>query len=120
MALARPLPGIRFEVQAPPSGDVLPRMDIPAFAGFAASGPIDQPVAVEDVAQFEMIFGAALPLAREAGSNTPLEAYLAPAVRAFFRNGGRRCWIVRLARGAQANRFRIPGLQRLADDGTLA
>ncbi len=119
MALARPLPGIRFEVQAPPPGDVLPRMDIPAFAGFAASGPIDQPVAVEDVAQFETIFGAALPLVREAGSNTPLEAYLAPAVRAFFRNGGRRCWIVRLARGAQANRFRIPELQRLADDGSL-
>ncbi|HEX3527321.1 MAG TPA: phage tail sheath C-terminal domain-containing protein [Thermoanaerobaculia bacterium] len=120
MALARPLPGIRFEVQAPPAGDVLPRMDIPAFAGFAASGPIDQPVAVEDVAQFETIFGAALPLAREAGSSTPLEAYLAPAVRAFFRNGGRRCWIVRLARGAQANRFRIPELQRIAGDGSLA
>jgi hypothetical protein len=120
MALARPLPGIRFEFQAPPAGDVLPRMDVPAFAGFAASGPIDQPVAVEDVAQFEMIFGAALPLAREAGSNTPLEAYLAPAVRAFFRNGGRRCWIVRLARGARANRFRIPELQRIADDGSLA
>jgi len=120
MARARPLPGIRFEVQAPPPGDVLPRMDIPAFAGFAASGPIGLPVPVEDVAQLETIFGSALPLAREAGSNTPLEAYLAPAVRAFFRNGGRRCWVVRLARGARANRFRIPGLQRLADDGTLS
>jgi phage tail sheath protein FI len=120
MALSRPLPGIRFEAQAPPSGDVLPRMDIPAFAGFAASGPIHQPVAVEDAATFEMIFGAALPLANEAGASTPTEAYLAPAVRAFFRNGGRRCWIVRLARDAQANRFLIPGLQTLADDDALA
>jgi len=100
MARSRPLPGIRFEIQAPPSGDVLPRMDIPAFVGFAASGPIHQPVAVEDAAQFEMIFGAALPLAREAGTSVPVEAYLAPTVRAFFRNGGRRCWIVRVAREA--------------------
>jgi len=100
MALARPLPGIRFEAQAPPAGDVLPRMDIPAFVGFAASGPIHQPVAVEDVATFETIFGATLPLVREAGTNAIVEAYLAPAVRAFFRNGGRRCWIVRVAREA--------------------
>ncbi len=120
MALSRPLPGIRFEAQAPPSGDVLPRMDIPAFAGFTASGPIHQPVAIEDVATFEMIFGAALPIANEAGASTPTEAYLAPAVRAFFRNGGRRCWIVRLARDAQANRFPILGLQTLADDDSLA
>jgi hypothetical protein len=120
MARARPLPGIRFEVQAPPAGDVLPRMDIPAFVGFAASGPINLPVAVEDVVQFEMIFGAGLPLAREAGTSAPLEAYLAPAVRAFFRNGGRRCWIVRVARDATVNRFRIPGLQSLAADGSPA
>jgi hypothetical protein len=120
MTLVRPLPGIRFEAQAPPAGDVLPRMDVPAFVGFAASGPVHRPVAVEDAAQFEMIFGAGLPLLREAGSNTPLTAYLAPAVRAFFRNGGRRCWIVRLARGAQANRFRIPELQRIVSGGSFA
>jgi hypothetical protein len=121
MALARPLPGIRFEAQAPPAGDVLPRMDIPVFVGFAASGPVHRPVAVEDVVQFEMIFGAGLPLVREDGTGAaPIEAYLAPAVRAFFRNGGRRCWIVRAARDATANRFRIPGLKRLADDGSLA
>jgi hypothetical protein len=89
------------------------------FAGFAASGPIHLPVAIDDAARFEAIFGAALPLVREAGSGATLTAYLAPAVRAFFRNGGQRCWIVRLARGAQANRFAIPGLQRLADDGSL-
>jgi hypothetical protein len=75
-------------------------MDIPAFVGFAASGPIHQPVAVEDVATFETIFGATLPLVREPGTNAIIEAYLAPAVRAFFRNGGRRCWIVRVAREA--------------------
>jgi phage tail sheath protein FI len=97
MARARPLPGIRFEAVAPPAGDVLPRMDIPAFVGFAASGPLDLPVAVEDVVQFERVFGVNLPLVRESDTGAPVEAYLAPAVRAFFRNGGRRCWIVRVA-----------------------
>ena len=119
MARSRPLPGIRFEAEVP-SADGLPRMDVPVFAGFAASGPLHRPVAVEDAVQFETLFGARLPLARESSSGAPVEAYLAPAVRAFFKNGGRRCWIIRLARNAQANRFRIPGLEILADDGTLS
>ena len=97
MSLVRPLPGIRFETAAPPAGDVLPRMDIPAFVGFAASGPLNEPVAVEDPVHFETIFGVNLPLARERDTGASIEAYLAPAVRAFFRNGGRRCWIIRVA-----------------------
>jgi hypothetical protein len=97
MALVRPLPGIRFETVAPPTGDVLPRMDIPAFVGFAAMGPVNVPVAVEDPVQFETLFGADLPLAQESDTGVTIQAYLAPAVRAFFRNGGRRCWIVRVA-----------------------
>jgi hypothetical protein len=43
----RRLPGIRFEASAPPLDEVLPRMDIAAFVGFAASGPVHLPVAVE-------------------------------------------------------------------------
>ena len=36
----RRLPGIRFERQAPEGQIVLPRMDVAAFVGFAASGPL--------------------------------------------------------------------------------
>jgi hypothetical protein len=109
---ARRLPGIRFEKQAPPLQEVLPRMDIAGFVGFAASGPINVPVAVEDAAQFARIFGADAPLAWDAKHGEQAYAFLGPAVRAFFRNGGRRCWVVRVAdtHDAKANSFAVPGL----------
>lgn len=123
------LPGIRFETQAPPLSEVLPRMDVAVFVGFAASGPLDVPVAVESAAQFTAIFGADTPLAWDRQRSVQLQASLAPAVRAFFRNGGRRCWVVRVARRvatasyplnhARANLFPVPGLlcARFAADG---
>src|SRR5213079_2153592 len=56
-----------------------------------------------------------------------LYAHLAPAVRAFFRNGGQRCWVIRVARQsakrtgdlnrARYNHFTIPGLARAEYDG---
>jgi hypothetical protein len=108
------LPGIRFETQTPPLGESLPRMDIAAFVGFAASGPIGVPVAVEDAGEFEAVFGSDAPLAWDAGRGEQVYAYLAPAVRAFFRNGGRRCWIVRVAgKQARFNCFAVPGMARL-------
>jgi hypothetical protein len=99
-------PGLYFEALAPDPGDVLPRLDIAAFVGFAASGPLDVPVPVEDPASFENIFGGDLTI----GAAGQLRAQLAPAVRAFFRNGGRRCWVVRVARGPVANLFVLPGI----------
>jgi hypothetical protein len=118
------LPGVRFEAQAPPLAETLPRMDIAFFAGFAASGPLHTPVAVESAAQFEAIFGDDAPLAWDGRRGATLRAYLAPAVRAFFRNGGRRCWVMRVARQkagdgspldrARANYFPIPGMARAA------
>ena len=93
----RRLPGFRFEVQAPPLAEVLPRMDVAIFVGFAASGPIETPVAVESSAQFEAIFGDDAPIAWDTERGTQVYAYLAPAVRAFFRNGGVRCWVIRVA-----------------------
>ncbi len=76
-------------------------MDIAGFVGFAASGPIDVPVPVEDATQFAAIFGADAPLAWDAEHGEQAYAYLGPAVRAFFRNGGRRCWVVRVADGGR-------------------
>jgi hypothetical protein len=82
-------------------------MDVAVFVGLAASGPVETPMAVEDPVQFAEIFGDLT------SSN------LGCAVRAFFRNGGRRCWIVRVAEGATLNRFPIPGLVEVQPNGAL-
>jgi hypothetical protein len=100
-------PGLYFEAHVPDPPEVLPRLDIAAFVGFAASGPLDVPVAVEDAARFEEIFGADLTLGTAAQAP---RAQLGPAVRAFFRNGGRRCWVVRVAERPVANTFVLPGI----------
>ena len=70
----RPLQGARTRV----------RLDVAAFVGLAERGPINTPVAIDDVGQFAVVFGRALP-----GLALPL------AVRLFFANGGRRCLAVR-------------------------
>lgn len=112
----RRLPGFRFEAQPPTMCEILPRMDIAVFVGFAASGPLHVPVAVDHLAQFTEIFGDDAPLVWDCEAGKTVYAYLAPAVRAFFRNGGRRCWIVRVAREAQSNVFPISGLAKFAAD----
>src|SRR5262245_2856605 len=121
------LPGFRFETQAPPLDEILPRMDIAAFVGFAASGPLQTPVVLESEAQFDAIFGQDAPLAWDVERGEQVFAYLAPAVRSFFRNHGRRCWVIRVARQepiaaedlnyARSNYFPIPGLARAVFDG---
>src|SRR5215212_445277 len=112
--MVRRLPGLRFEARAPRPDVVLPRMDIAALVGFAARGPLDIPVAIEDVSQFTEIFGPDAPLAWDRQRGATVYAFLAPAVRAFFRGGGRRCWVIRVA-GADAHtaRFTLTGLDAL-------
>ena len=109
------LPGVRFEVQAPALDESLPRMDVTGFVGFASKGPVHRPVPLEDIGQFEAIFGQDLPLAWDAKRGEQVYAHLAGSVRAFFRNGGQRCWVVRVADvgTARANVFTIPGVVRL-------
>jgi hypothetical protein len=119
MAAARTLPGIRFVTAAPPLTEFLPRMDIAVFVGFASRGPLDTPVAIEDVEDFAVTFGGEAPLAWDEARGVMLQAHLAPAVRAFFRNGGTRCWVVRVAGPAVANFFPLPGVIRL-DGDTMA
>ncbi len=80
-------PGVYFEPADRTGAEVEPlRTDIAGFVGLAQRGPLDQPVRVESWRQFLSRFGGFLP-----------NAYLALAVRAFFENGGRRAWIVRVA-----------------------
>jgi hypothetical protein len=106
------LPGVRFEVQTPALIESLPRMDVVGFIGFAAKGPMHRPVPLEDFAQFETVFGGDLPLAWDAKRSELVRAYLAGSVRAFFRNGGKRCWVVRVGdlNTTRANQFVVPGL----------
>jgi hypothetical protein len=121
MAVRSPrLPGIRFEAVEPLRDD-LPRMDIAVFAGFAAAGPLNLPVAVEDVAEYAAIFGGDLALAYDPDRGARNRAHLPQSVRAFFRNGGRRCWVIRVAdeETAESNRFRVPGLWRPQASQTL-
>jgi hypothetical protein len=118
--LTRRRPGIVFEPQPPAPDEILPRMDIAAFVGFAASGPIDVPVVVEDAAQFAAIFGSDAQLVRDQRTGEAGTAHLGPTVRAFFRNGGRRCWIVRVAGpSARVTALPVPGLVRQRRDGML-
>jgi len=118
---ARRLPGIRFEKQAPPLQEVLPRMDIAGFVGFAASGPIDVPVPVEDASEFAAIFGVDAAIGWDASAGEQAYAFLGPAVRAFFRNGGRRCWVVRVADTADAkvDELQLPGIAAVGAHGKL-
>src|SRR4030095_14968070 len=73
------------------------------------------------------------PIAWDLERGEQLYAYLGPAVRAFFRNKGRRCWVIRVARQApdedeslnyaRYNYFPIPALARVqfdeAGNGTI-
>lgn len=83
-------PGVyheRFDASAPKINPL--RTDIAAFVGIAERGPLDTPIPVESLRQFESHFGGPIP-----------QAFLALVVRAFFENNGRRCWIVRVAGGS--------------------
>lgn len=53
---------ISFVNQPPQAAEKLPRMDIAVFVGYTSGRPLNEPVIVEDAAQFEAIFGDDLPL----------------------------------------------------------
>jgi uncharacterized protein len=93
MARLYETPGVYFErTDATVSAIPGPRTDIAGFVGIAQSGPRHLPIPIESWRQFESYFGGFI------GSG-----YLAYAVRAFFENGGRRCWVVRVASNAAAS-----------------
>jgi tail sheath protein len=108
----RRLPGITVDVAPPPAVEALPRMDVAVFVGFASTGPLHRPVVLESAGEFAAVFGADLPLAWDETRGERLYAYLGPTVRAFFSNGGRRCWVIRVAdvESALSNVFEVPGV----------
>ncbi|MCE3603673.1 phage tail sheath subtilisin-like domain-containing protein [Massilia sp. P8910] len=101
MILASPLhaPGVQVEwLDANPQHLDTGRTDVAGFLGMAERGPLHAAVKLESVRQFHTSFGA------------PIErACLAYAVEGFFANGGRTCWVVRVADPltAQPARLRV-------------
>ncbi len=80
-------PGVYIERADAGDAAVAPlRTDIAGFVGIARRGPLDTALPVDSWRQFVSWFG-----------DVTGAGYLAYAVRAFFENGGRRCWVVRVA-----------------------
>jgi phage tail sheath protein FI len=89
-------PGVYFEWLERTRTVREPRADIAGFVGIAERGPLHRPVRVESWNAFTSTFGAHV-----------AKGYLAYAVEAYFANGGRTCWVVRVADPAQARRASI-------------
>ncbi len=80
-------PGVYYErVDADVAGVTAVATDVTGFVGIAERGPINTPVPIQSWRQFQAHFG-----------DFSSRAYLAYAVRGFFENGGRRCYVVRIA-----------------------
>jgi hypothetical protein len=118
MTVQYALPGVSFKLEPPRLDTPLPRMDVGAFVGFAERGPLDTPVVVEDPTRFAEIFGVAPRLAWDPSTGSWQTAGLAAAVRDFFAQGGRRCWVVRVAGPtAASNIFPLAGVLAAEQDG---
>lgn len=119
MGSVRRLPGVRFDIAKSDPGEILPRMDIAMFVGFAQAGPTGTPVAVGSLGEFERIFGGTFDLAMDAQTGAPLRSLLHGAVAQFFGNGGIRCWVSRVLDLTSATRgaFQLPAVVRAERDG---
>ncbi|HKP51323.1 MAG TPA: phage tail sheath C-terminal domain-containing protein [Chloroflexia bacterium] len=80
-------PGVYYERVDATGPAISPlRTDVAGFVGIAERGPINTPTPVQSWRQFQAYFG-----------DFTGQGFLAYNVRAFFENGGRRCWVVRVA-----------------------
>lgn len=86
-------PGVYFEKPLAREPARPQRTDVAGFVGLAERGPLHAPQRLTTWRQFQQLFGGFLP-----------HGYLAYAVRAFFENGGRACWVVRVADQDMARR----------------
>jgi len=86
------------------------RTGVVGFVGLAERGPTNQPVKITSVPQFYEVFG-----------DLPEGGFLAPAVEAFFKNGGRECRVVRVAHhtGRSFGEFASSAAVRLLDRAGL-
>lgn len=88
-------PGVYFEWLDAARGRLTAiRTDIAAFVGLSERGPLHEAWPVESWRQFQTLFG-----------DLTGSAYLGYCVKAFFENGGRRCYVVRVAHPDAARAF---------------
>ena len=86
MSLRPATPGVFEDVASPPPAPEPVRDDIAAFVGLCERGPLDRAVRLERLEDYALHFGR-----RDDAFQTP------DAVKAFFANGGRTCYVVRVA-----------------------
>jgi uncharacterized protein len=80
-------PGVYFETIDQSRATITSiRTDIAAFVGIAERGPLHTPTRLNSWEQFQSVFGTFTP-----------NGYLAYIAKAFFENGGRTCYVVRVA-----------------------
>jgi phage tail sheath protein FI len=85
-------PGVYFEFRdAEPPVIRRLRTDITGFVGLTERGPLDKPVQIDSWRQFQAVFGTFVPY-----------GFLAYAVKGFFENGGRTCFVVRISGSSAA------------------
>jgi uncharacterized protein len=96
------VPGVRREDVAALPPRTLPT-GVPAMLGYAAAGPVGEAIALRRSAELPRAFGE------------PGRGYLAAAVAAFFRNGGERCYVIRLDDGPPAPAALEHGLTTVGD-----
>lgn len=84
----------------------LARSGVPGFVGLTRKGPTNIPVHITSVERFREIYG-----------RLDSDTYLAPAIEGFFANGGRECFVLRVARqaGHGAGEFALPASTRVRD-----
>jgi len=73
------------------------------FVGPCRSGPVGgEPELLTSLSDFERIYGSSDPL-HFGDIKEPVHNYLAHAVHAFFKEGGKRCYVARIANGSLEN-----------------
>jgi len=105
-------PGL-YQVAVRPTTDPLigVRLDVAGFVGVALRGPVDVATPVISWADYERRFGGTEP------TPSGRDRLLPHAVQAFFAQGGRRAWVVRVAPPDAAGALEATAAFRLSPPG---
>ena len=119
MALvARRLPNVTFIAGAPAAAGCPSCNGRRGLRRICLVGPDRRARRLHDQVRFEEVFGDDVLLARTLDGE-PVFGHLAASVRAFFRHGGRKCYVVRVASDdATFGAFLVPGLMEIRHCGS--